>query len=109
VFFVGPELDPATRTAEVRMRVANTPALDLRPGMLAEVVLRDSSARPVLAVPAQALIRAGERDVAVVALGGGRFQPREVVAGREAGGWIEIVEGVEEGAEIVTSAQFLID
>lgn len=108
VFFVAPELDPVTRTAEIRMRVANTPALDLRPEMFAEVVLQ-ATAAPVLAVPAQALIRAGGRDVAVVALGGGRFQPREVVAGREAEGWIEIVEGVEEGEEIVTSAQFLID
>lgn len=108
VFFVSPELDPATRTAEIRMRVANTPASDLRPEMFAEVVLQ-AAAAPVLAVPAQAMIRAGGRDVAVVALGGGRFQPREVVAGREADGWIEIVEGVEEGEEVVTSAQFLID
>jgi membrane fusion protein, copper/silver efflux system len=109
VFFVSPELDPATRTAGVRLRLANTPALDFRPEMFAEVVLRDSSKQSALAVPAQALIRAGGRDVAVISLGNSRFQPREVTTGREAGGWIEILEGVSEGDEIVTSAQFLID
>jgi Cu(I)/Ag(I) efflux system membrane fusion protein len=109
VFFVSPELDPGTRAAEVRMKLVNTPALDLRPEMFAEVTLSDAFAKPVIAVPAQALIRAGGRDVAVIALGGGRFQPREVTVGREAGGWIEILDGVEEGEIIVTSAQFLID
>lgn len=115
VFFVSPELDPATRTAEVRMRLTNTPALDLRPEMFAEVVLTPAPERAesvegaALAVPAQALIRAGARDVAVISLGDGRYQPREVTTGREAGGWIEILEGVSEGEQIVTSAQFLID
>lgn len=109
VFFVSPELDPSTRTAEIRMRLENTAALDLRPEMFAEVVLRDTAAAPVLAVPAQALLRAGGRDVAVMALGGGRFQPREVTIGREAGGWAEVLTGVKEGERIVTSAQFLID
>jgi Cu(I)/Ag(I) efflux system membrane fusion protein len=109
VFFVSPEMDPGTRTAEIRMRLANTRALDLRPEMFAEVTLQDASTEPVVAVPAQALIRAGSRDVAVVALGEGRFQPREVTVGREAGGWVEILEGLKEGDAIVTSAQFLID
>lgn len=110
VFFVSPTLDPAARTAEIRIKLHNTPALDLRPEMLAEVVLREPDGNsPVPAVPAQSLIRAGGRDVAVVSLGGGRYQPREVVIGREAEGWIEILEGLEEGEEVVTSAQFLID
>lgn len=109
VFFVSPELDPATRTAEVRLRLANTPAHDLRPGMLAEVTLHAPADDSALTVPAHALIRAGARDVAVVSLGGGRFRPREVTVGRTADGRAEILAGLAEGEEVVTAAQFLLD
>ena len=44
-----------------------------------------------------------------MALDGGRFQAREVVAGIESGDRVEILDGLEEGDHIVTSAQFLID
>ena len=45
----------------------------------------------------------------IVALGEGRFAPREVVVGHEAEGWVEIRDGVEVGDELVTSSQFLLD
>jgi Cu(I)/Ag(I) efflux system membrane fusion protein len=109
VFFISPEMDPATRTVEIRMEVANTSALDLKPEMFAEVTVAASGQDSVVAIPEQALIRTGKRDVAVVALGEGRFQPREVRVGRSAGGFAEILEGLEEGEILVTSAQFLID
>ena len=60
-------------------------------------------------IPEQALIRTGTRDMAVVALGEGKFQPREVRVGRSAGGVAEILDGLAEGESLVTSAQFLID
>ena len=50
-----------------------------------------------------------ERTHGNVALGQGRFQPREVEIGVQAGGWYEILAGLREGERIVTSAQFLID
>lgn len=109
VTYVSPELDPVTRTAEVRMKLANTPGRDLRPEMFADIVIAGENDAPSLAVPAQSLIRTGERNVAVVALGAGRFQPREVRIGRETGAWIEILDGLSEGEQVVTSAQFLID
>jgi multidrug efflux pump subunit AcrA (membrane-fusion protein) len=54
-------------------------------------------------------LRTGERNIAVVALGGGRFAPREVELGMEDNGIIQVLSGLEEGDEVVTSAQFLID
>ncbi len=45
----------------------------------------------------------------VVALGNGRFAPREVVLGPGANGFVQVLEGLTDGDEIVTSAQFLID
>ena len=57
----------------------------------------------------EAVIHSGERTIAIVALGEGRFQPREVDLGVQADGWYEILAGLCEGERIVTSAQFLID
>jgi len=108
VSFISPELDPVTRTAEIRIEVLNTPALDLRPEMFAGVVVQGVS-DSVLAVPEEALIRSGTRTIAVVALGDGRFQPREVRIGRSAEGYVEILDGLREGDNIVVSAQFLLD
>ena len=51
----------------------------------------------------------GERETVVRALGGGRFQPVDVVTGMKRGGQVEVLSGVDEGDEIVTSGQFLID
>jgi Cu(I)/Ag(I) efflux system membrane fusion protein len=109
VFFVAPEADEASRTVEIRMRARNTPALDLKPGLLAEVAVDENASAPVLVVPSQALIRTGTRVLAVVARGGGRYQPVEVATGRESGGRTEILRGLAEGDEVVESAQFLID
>jgi hypothetical protein len=63
----------------------------------------------LLAVPREALIRTGTRTALVLALGEGRFQPVEVIAGQESGDWIEIRQGVKDGDVVVTSGQFLID
>jgi Cu(I)/Ag(I) efflux system membrane fusion protein len=109
VAFVSPVLDPATRTAEVRIEVGNTPALDLKPEMFATVVIRAPASVPVVAVPEQAIIRSGRRDIAVVALEGGYFEPREVKLGASADGYVEVLEGLSEGDKLVVSSQFLID
>jgi Cu(I)/Ag(I) efflux system membrane fusion protein len=108
VFFVSPEMDPMTRTAEIRMRLSNTPAMDLRPEMFAEVSLQ-GEVRNVLAVPEQSVIHSGIREIAIVSLGGGRFMPREIHTGRTADGYTEILDGLSEGDEVVVSSQFLID
>ena len=108
VYFISPEMDPATRTAEIRVQLSNTPAMDLRPEMFAEVVV-SGAADSVLAVPEQSILHAGERQIAIVSLGEGRFQAREVHLGRSAQGYVEILDGLFEGDALVVSSQFLID
>lgn len=107
--YVYPYLDKKTRTIEVRMEFPNSPALDLKPDMWANVTLHAEVARDALAVPIQSVIRTGESDVAFVALEGGRFEPRKLRLGAQAGDEFEVLEGLEEGERIVTSAQFLIN
>jgi len=107
--YIAPFLDPKTRTAEVRLELPN-PDGDLRPEMFGDVILQGSPRESVVAVPSEAVIRSGRSSLVVVALGDGRFSPRAVSLGMDAGdGWIEILDGVEAGDEIVVSGQFLID
>ncbi len=108
VDYVYPELDPRTRTLRVRLRFANPERL-LKPNMFAEVIIYGGPRRDVLTIPREALIVTGERETVVRALGGGRFQPVDVVTGMKRRGQVEVLSGVDEGDEIVTSGQFLID
>jgi len=108
VDYVYPTIRPETRSARVRLVFDNSD-LALKPNMYAGVDLAVAPRRGVLAVPARAVIRTGDRDRVILALGEGRFRPAEVVTGIETGGRVEIVKGVAEGERVVVSAQFLID
>ncbi|HSL18633.1 MAG TPA: efflux RND transporter periplasmic adaptor subunit [Methylomirabilota bacterium] len=108
VRYVEPEVSETTRTVRLTLEVPN-PGRRLRVGMYATVVFEPVQVADAVTVPSRAVLRTGTRNVVVVALGGGRFAPREVTLGREGEGYIQVLEGIEAGERIVTSAQFLID
>lgn len=108
VDFVYPTLDPKTRALRVRLRFDN-PGEALKPAMYADVQIFAGPRDDVLSVPREALIRTGTADRIIVAEGDGRFRAVEVVPGMESGDWVEIREGLAEGAQVVVSGQFLID
>lgn len=110
VSFIYPEMmKPETRTISVRIELPN-PEGKIRTGMYADVVFQaDDGDAPALAVPDNAVINSGMRQVVLVAKGEGRFEPREVKLGRRGEGYTEITSGLQLGEEIVTSATFLID
>jgi Cu(I)/Ag(I) efflux system membrane fusion protein len=103
-----PAADPATRTVEVRIALAN-PVGRLRPGMTADVEIAETQARAALLVPAEAVIQTGRRNVVIVALDNGRFAPTDIELGGRAGDRIEVRRGLAEGQRVVASGQFLID
>jgi RND family efflux transporter MFP subunit len=105
---VQPEVSPETRTVQLTLDVPN-PENRLKVGMYGTVRFEPIAARDALAIPSQAVIRTGERNIVVVALGDGRFQPKEVSLGVESDGFVQIVDGVTADDRIVTSAQFMID
>jgi len=107
VIFIDPLLDPKTRTAKIRLAFPN-PTGELRPEMFGEVTLQ-APAREGLRIPADAVIDSGTRKVVFVALGGGKFQPREVRVGAAGPDFVEVVSGLAAGDEVVTRANFLID
>jgi Cu(I)/Ag(I) efflux system membrane fusion protein len=108
VTFIHPELRPETRTGQVRIEVPN-PDGRLKVEMYADVVFQGGDATPVVAVPKSAVIDSGNRTIALIAKGEGRFEPRPVKLGRRGDGYIEVLEGLSAGEEVVTSATFLID
>jgi Cu(I)/Ag(I) efflux system membrane fusion protein len=107
VGFIYPTLDPKTRTAKVRFELDN-PDEKLKPDMYANVELRaDLGTR--LAIPQEAIIESGRKQVVFLHHGGGRLEPRLIKTGVKTGEWSEVLEGLKEGDAVVTSANFLID
>ncbi len=109
VTFILHELEMATRTAKVRVEIAN-PDLRIRHEMFADVEINaDDGEAERLSVPVSALIDSGNRQVVIVDRGNGRFEPRAVKVGVRGDGFIEIAEGIKAGENVVVAANFLID
>jgi Cu(I)/Ag(I) efflux system membrane fusion protein len=107
VVFIDPILDPKTRTAKVRLAFPN-PTGELKPEMFGEVTLR-TPARRGLSIPTDAIIDSGTRKVVFVALGEGKFRPREVKIGSSDADRSEVLQGLSAGDQVVTRANFLVD
>jgi len=108
VRFLHPSIDQKTRTMTASIELPNE-GLKLRAGMYATVTIEVPSARRVLAVPENAVIHSGQRDVVVLDLGHGLFQARDVTLGVNGNGMYQVTRGLDAGDRVVVSAQFLID
>lgn len=109
VAFVYPTLTPQTRTAKVRIELANSGGL-LKPEMYASVELL--AGRPkgkALAVPDSAVLDSGTRQIVLVQRGEGLFEPRTVKLGMYADSYVEVLDGVQAGEQVVVNGNFLID
>jgi cobalt-zinc-cadmium efflux system membrane fusion protein len=107
VAYIGDVLDPATRTAKVRVEVAN-PNDMLKLEMFATVQIATPATRSAIAVPANAIQMVDEGSVAFVKRGGDRFEKREVRLGSRSGEWVQVLEGLEAGEVVVTEGSFLL-
>jgi Cu(I)/Ag(I) efflux system membrane fusion protein len=108
VDYIYPVLDKKTRTLRVRVRF-NNPEQLLKPNMFSQLIIHSSFKQDSLFVKREAIIRNGKMERVVKALGEGKFQSVVVKTGSESGQYIEIIKGLNENDNIVTSAQFLID
>ncbi len=107
ITFLYPTVAEQTRSLRARIAIANADGR-LKPGMYATVRL-SSPTRSALTVPRSAVLQTGERAVVFVDQGKGALRPMDVVTGRAAGEYVEILSGLEAGQRVVTSAQFLLD
>ena len=109
VTFVYPTVNAATRTARVRIEIANPEQL-LKPDMYATVeIAAPLSSASMVAVPDSAVLDSGTRQAVLVERAPGRYEPRTVSIGRRADGQIEIRQGIKAGELVVVGANFLID
>lgn len=105
--FIEPTLDLSARTFRFGVVVFNSEGT-LKPGMFTTVTVQNK-ARMGLTIPADAILPSGRGFYVFVHLQDGKFQPREVRTGAKSGDRIEVVDGLTEGEEVVTRANFLID
>ncbi len=109
VSYIYPFIEPKTRTVKARFDIAN-PDFNLKPDMYVNVWLESDPVVNALTVPAEAVLHSGEKQTVFVALGEGKFEPRQVKTGvQDEQGDIEIVQGLLEGEHVVISAQFMLD
>ncbi len=108
ISFVYPELDVATRTAQVRIELDNADGI-LRIGLYAEVEIEAQGSRNVVAIPESAIIDDGRRRIAFVAKGDGLFEPRDLTLGNRGNRYVEIRAGIAAGERVVVSGNFLIN
>jgi RND family efflux transporter MFP subunit len=104
---IQPQIDPATRTAKIRLDAANSD-LRLKPEMFVTVEFRFGSPGRVT-VPADAVVNTGTRKTVFVDHGDGHLEPRSVETGDRAGDRIQILQGVRAGERVVASGAFLLD
>jgi RND family efflux transporter MFP subunit len=109
VTYIDPRVDPATRTAKIRVEVPNREG-ELRLGMYMNVSFQAGSGRAVTVVPRAAVQSVGERAVVYVPLadGEGRFVERPVKLGQPVGEFIEVIEGLKPGERVVTEGSFFL-
>ena len=108
VGYIYPYAEASTRTIKVRLEFDN-PDLLLKPDMFADVTILAQRKVDAIVIPAEAVVRSGEREQVFVVREPGKFEPRVVRLGVSSRGMVQVIEGVAAGEEVVTSSQFLID
>ncbi|MCK9419157.1 MAG: efflux RND transporter periplasmic adaptor subunit [Nitrospirae bacterium] len=106
---IAPLIDPQTRTATARVRLANPEGL-LRANMYGQARISVGDSRSSSAVPRDAIQRAKSVKLVFVRLAPNEYEARrvQVASGSSNGDLVEIASGVEVGEEIVVAGSFLL-
>jgi membrane fusion protein, heavy metal efflux system len=109
VSYIDPQMDPTTRTAKVRIEVAN-PREQLRLGMFADVSIEGAQHISIARIPRTAVQNVDNRTVVYLAdpRQAGRFIEREVHLGDSTGSDVEVVSGLEQGDTVVSDGSFFV-
>ncbi len=109
VAYIDPRIDPAARTAKVRVEVPNKSG-GLRLGMYVTLSFESRSGGHVTLVPRDAVQAVGNRNVVYVPLEGGegRFAERTVKLGAALGDSLEVLDGLKPGELVVTAGSFFL-
>ncbi len=108
VTFVYPTVQPETRTARIRIELPNEAGL-LKPALYGTVEIVAGATVAAVSIPESAVLDSGTRRVALIELGGGAFEPREIELGARGDGYVEVLKGLSAGERVVVEGNFLID
>lgn len=107
VILIGTQLNPQTRTVQVRCLINNARG-QLRPEMSALIQLDTGTPQAGLALPSAAVQEINGERVVFIAHDGGSFEKVTVQTGREQNGLVEITSGLQTGQRVVTRGAFFI-
>lgn len=107
VQWVSNEINPDTRTATVRTVLQNHGWI-LRPNMFADVLIGSKRTVKAIAVPVDAVMQEGDKQVVYVQVSPGQFVKRTVTVGDQIGGKYPIRSGLSKGDQVVVSGNVLI-
>lgn len=96
---VDSRIDPVTRSVSVRALIPN-PDKRLRPGMLMTVDLK-RNVREALVIPERAIVPVGATQ-SVFVVNDGTVSLVEITPGTRTPGYVEVIDGLAEGSQIVT-------
>jgi len=108
ITFVDSILDPMTRTLRVDGVLSGSSSFHLRTE--ASVIGKLKAKIPnTLAIPENAVLHLGDRDLVYISKGDGSFSPRTVSLGIKTGGYYEVKSGLSPGEKISSGPNFLLD
>lgn len=103
ISYLAPIMSAATKTYTLELEVPNSDHL-LQPGNRFMVQLTTETEEQVIAIPTLSIIRE-ESDTIVFVQQGDQYQKRKVKLGRINGEYQEVIEGVKDGEQLVTTGQ----
>jgi cobalt-zinc-cadmium efflux system membrane fusion protein len=106
VSYVTPVVDESTRTATARIVLENAEGF-WRPGMFATAEVTVEREEVEIAVPVTAL-HSLDGESLVFVQGNGGFRPRPVTIGRQDPQWVEVLEGLAPGEQVVVHGGFTV-
>lgn len=107
ITYIYPSLDAKTRTAKIRIE-CNNPNFSFKPEMFVNMKININLGEH-LVVPEDSVMDTGQQQYVFVDKGNGYFEPRLVKVGTSSDGFYVIESGLEEGEQVVTAANFILD
>ena len=102
-------INPLAENNKINARVTlNNTNVRLRPGSFVDVIIH-AEPHEALVLPRSSVIHTGQGNFVILSRGEGHFLPVNIETGIESGDWIEVVDGLLEGAEVAVNGQFLLD
>jgi RND family efflux transporter MFP subunit len=104
VTFIAPKAD-ASLNFPVEIEVASNPGNKLKAGMYGTAIFRSGNTAPAMMIPRSAFVGSVSANQVFVVENGNTARLRNVIAGRVIGDKVEVLQGLNEGENIITSGQ----